>query len=358
VPDDRKDEFGVGDVWCWVAIDAESKLVPSWLLDERKTADCVAFLDDLRGWLRYRIQLSTDAHASYKGAVGLVFAGDIDWAQVVKEYQSTNIAPGRYSPPACTGVRVKPQLGSPDLAKASTSYIERQNLTMRRFTRLTNAFSKKLESHAAAVALHFMHYNFARPHKTLANPYPRTPAMAAGSRITSGRRARSSRCSTRRPPSEASALAVGRETPEVLRELLRDQPALPEIVHQPAGLHAQTCREAKDAPQPRLTSAALEPADGRGVDVCPARELVLGDTALGSQFAQPMPERGRLATHRVHPASPPGARPPRSPQDDGSTRRRGASKGYPSGCGELLARSVANPVLVQKRLDDRGPPTP
>ncbi|HYM46484.1 MAG TPA: IS1 family transposase, partial [Solirubrobacteraceae bacterium] len=134
--------------------------------------------------LRYRIQLSTDAHASYKGAVGLVFAGDVDWAQIVKEYQSTNIAPGRYSPPACTGVRVKPQLGNPDLEKASTSYIERQNLTMRmhmrRFTRLTNAFSKKLESHAAAVALHFMAYNFARAHKTLANPYPRTPAMAAG----------------------------------------------------------------------------------------------------------------------------------------------------------------------------------
>lgn len=184
VPEDRKDEFGVGDVWCWVAIDAESKLVPSWLLGERKTADCIAFLDDLRGRLRYRIQLSTDVHASYKSAVGLVFASDVDWAQIVKEYKATNVAPGRYSPPACTGVRVKAQLGSPDLAKASTSYIERQNLTMRmhmrRFTRLTNAFSKKLENHAASVALHFMAYNFVRPHKTLANPYPRTPAMAAG----------------------------------------------------------------------------------------------------------------------------------------------------------------------------------
>jgi IS1 family transposase len=184
VPDDRKGEFGVGDVWTWVAIDAETKLVPSWLLGERKTDDCIAFLDDLRDRLRYRIQLSTDAYATYKGAVGLVFAGDVDWAQVIKEYQSTSIAPGRYSPPACTGVRVKPQLGYPDLAKASTSYIERQNLTMRmnmrRYTRLTNAFSKKLESHAAAVALHFLAYNFVRPHKTLANPYPRTPAMAAG----------------------------------------------------------------------------------------------------------------------------------------------------------------------------------
>jgi IS1 family transposase len=184
VPEDRKDEFGVGDVWTWVAIDAESKLVPSWLLGERKTADCIAFLDDLRDRLRYRIQLSTDAHASYKGAVGVVFGGDVDWAQVVKEYKSTTVAPGRYSPPACTGMHVKPQLGNPDLAKTSTSYIERQNLTMRmnmrRYTRLTNAFSKKLENHAAAVALHFMAYNFARSHKTPASPYPRTPAMAAG----------------------------------------------------------------------------------------------------------------------------------------------------------------------------------
>lgn len=184
VPEDRQGEFGVGDVWTWVAIDAETKLVPSWLLGERKTGDCIAFLNDLRDRLRYRIQLSTDAHGSYKSAVGLVFAGDVDWAQVVKDYKSTNVAPGRYSPPACTGMHVKPQLGDPDLSKVSTSYIERQNLTMRmnmrRYTRLTNAFSKKLESHAAAVALHFMAYNFARPHNSLKDPYPRTPAMAAG----------------------------------------------------------------------------------------------------------------------------------------------------------------------------------
>lgn len=91
VPEDRENEFGVGDVWCWVAIDAQSKLVPSWLLGERKTTDCIAFLDDLRGRPRYRIQLSTDAHPSYKGAVGVVFKSDVDWAQVIKEYRATNV---------------------------------------------------------------------------------------------------------------------------------------------------------------------------------------------------------------------------------------------------------------------------
>jgi IS1 family transposase len=184
VRDEQKDEFGYGDVWCWTAIDADTKLVPSWLIGERKLGDCWQFLEDLRGRMRGRIQLSTDAHQSYRGAVGLIFGGDIDWAQVIKEYRPQQVAPGRYSPPACTGVRTKVRLGDPDLSKASTSYIERQNLTMRmhmrRFTRLTNAFSKKLDNHSAAVAIHFMHYNFGRPHRSLANPYPRTPAMAAG----------------------------------------------------------------------------------------------------------------------------------------------------------------------------------
>ena len=129
VPDDRKDEFGIGDVWCWVAIDADSKLVPSWLLGERKTADCIAFLDGLRDRLRYRIQLSTDAHASYKGAVGLVFASDVDWAQVIKEYQSTNIAPGRYSPPHVPASGSSRNSGIPTCPEHQ--HIERQNLTMR-----------------------------------------------------------------------------------------------------------------------------------------------------------------------------------------------------------------------------------
>jgi IS1 family transposase len=172
-------------VWTWVALDADSKLVVTWLVGERKLHDCWTFIEDLKGRVSGRIQLSTDAHQTYRSVVGLVFnPGDIDWAQLIKQYRSQHMGQGRYSPPVCIGTKTKVRLGDPDPAKVSTSYVERQNLTMRmgmrRFTRLTNGFSKKIENHTAAVALHFMHYNFARPHKTLANPYPRTPAMAAG----------------------------------------------------------------------------------------------------------------------------------------------------------------------------------
>jgi IS1 family transposase/lambda repressor-like predicted transcriptional regulator len=185
IPDEHRGEFGYGDVWTWTAICADTKLVPSWLVGKRDLEDCWTFMEDLRDRMRGRIQLSTDAHATYRGVVGLVFKpGEIDWAQVIKEYQSTQVAPGRYSPPKCTGVRTRTRLGDPDPAEISTSYVERQNLTMRmsmrRFTRLTNAHSKKVENHAAAVAIHFMHYNFGRPNQSLANPYPRTPAMVAG----------------------------------------------------------------------------------------------------------------------------------------------------------------------------------
>lgn len=184
VPDEHKGEFGYGDVWTWVAIDADSKLVASWLVGNRDQQDCWTFIEDLRGRVRGRIQLSTDGHSTYRSTVGLVFGSDIDWAQVIKEYKPQQVAPGRYSPPACTGVRTRTRLGDPDPAQISTSYVERQNLTMRmsmrRFTRLTNGFSKKVENHAASVAIHFMHYNFGRPHKSLADPYPRTPAMVAG----------------------------------------------------------------------------------------------------------------------------------------------------------------------------------
>ena len=185
IPEEHKGEFGYGDVWTWVALDADSKLAVTWLVGERKLGDCWTFIADLRDRVSGRIQLSTDAHQTYRGVVGLVFKpGEVDWAQLIKKYQSQHRGEGRYSPPVCVGTDKRPVLGTPDPAKVSTSYVERQNLTMRmhmrRFTRLTNGFSKKIENHTAAVAIHFMHYNFARPHKTLANPYPRTPAMAAG----------------------------------------------------------------------------------------------------------------------------------------------------------------------------------
>lgn len=185
VPDEHKGTFGYSDVWTWVALDADSKLVVTWLVGERTLRDCWAFIADLRNRVAGPIQLSTDAHQTYRGVVGLVFQpGEVDWAQLIKRYQATHQGAGRYSPPVCIGADKRPRLGNPDPAKISTSYVERQNLTMRmgmrRFTRLTNGFSKKVENLAAAVSLHYMHYNFARPHASLANPYPRTPAMAAG----------------------------------------------------------------------------------------------------------------------------------------------------------------------------------
>ncbi len=191
VPDEHRGTFGYGDVWTWVAIDADTKLVPTWLVGERTLNDCWTFIADLRDRVSGRIQISTDAHATYRGVIPLVFEpGEIDWAQVIKEYQSTQVAPGRYSPPVCTGVRVKERLGQPDRAQVSTSYVERQNLSMRmgmrRFTRLTNGFSKKVENLSHAVSLHYMHYNFARVHSSLTiegadgKRIKRTPAMAAG----------------------------------------------------------------------------------------------------------------------------------------------------------------------------------
>ena len=186
VPDEHKGTFGYGDVWTWTAICADTKLVPSWLVGERTYQDALTFMTDLESRLASSIQLTTDGHHVYIRAVERAFREHwIDYAMLQKIYgEPEEAAERRYSPAVCTGTRVEQIQGNPDPAKISTSYVERQNLTMRmgmrRFTRLTNAFSKKVENLAHAVSLHYMHYNFARPHKSLANPYPRTPAMAAG----------------------------------------------------------------------------------------------------------------------------------------------------------------------------------
>jgi IS1 family transposase len=189
VPAEHKDEFGYGDVWTWTAICADTKIVPSWLVGERTAEDAEYFIRDLASRLANRVQLTTDGLRLYVHAVENAFHGDIDYAQLHKIYAGPNGFDDerRYSPAVCTGIDVRKVNGNPDLDKASTSYVERQNLTMRmgmrRFTRLTNGFSKKVENLAQAVSLHYMHYNFARPHTTLtkaAGGRPTTPAMAAG----------------------------------------------------------------------------------------------------------------------------------------------------------------------------------
>jgi len=184
VPEDKQGRLGYGDVWTWTAIDADTKLVPSWLVGLRDAGYAYEFMNDLKSRLANRVQITTDGHRVYLVAVEDVFGADVDYAMLVKLYGAEPAGEARYSPAKCTGTNSRVITGYPDISKISTSFAERQNLTMRmsmrRFTRLTNAFSKKLENLKYAVALHFMYYNFARPHKTLANPYPRTPAMAAG----------------------------------------------------------------------------------------------------------------------------------------------------------------------------------
>jgi len=169
---------GYGDVWTFTAVCADTKLVPSWLVGERTSDDAYVFLSDLASRMEGRIQLSTDGHKMYESTVGPAFNHRVDWAQIHKTYSSAEV--GKYSPAICTGSKRIPLKGDPDMDRVSTSYVERQNLTMRmgmrRFTRLTNGFSRKVENLAHAVSLHFLHYNFARSHQTL----QMTPAMAAG----------------------------------------------------------------------------------------------------------------------------------------------------------------------------------
>jgi IS1 family transposase len=181
VPEEFKGQFGFGDVWTWVALDADTKLVLSWKVGSRDALTAEKFMWDIAGRLAHRVQLTTDGYKTYLGAVERVFGCEIDYAMLVKLY-SNPPADGqtRYSPGECCGARKETIQGTPERKHVSTSYVERQNLTMRmnnrRFTRLTNAFSKKLANHEAAIALHYMAYNFHKVHKTLRV----TPAMEAG----------------------------------------------------------------------------------------------------------------------------------------------------------------------------------
>jgi IS1 family transposase len=172
--------YDVGDFWTFVALDADTKLVPCYRVSKRSSWDANAFMLDLSSRLSNRVQLSSDSLRAYVNAVDEAFGKNVDYGQIVKYYEAEPIGPGRYSPPKCVGMEVEPMWGNPDPAHISTSYVERQNLTMRmgirRLTRLTNAFSKKPEGLKAAVALHFAYYNFVRRHKSLRV----TPAMEAG----------------------------------------------------------------------------------------------------------------------------------------------------------------------------------
>ena len=186
ISEGRREEEGIGDVWTWTAMDADSKLMICWHVDDRSPEAATDFVADLKERLANRVQLTTDGLKVYLTAVEGVFGSEVDFAQLVKLYGNEPGGEKRYSPAVCLGAEKTRIQGRPDPAHISTSYIKRQNLTMRmsmrRFTRLTNAFSKKLENHAAAVALHFMYYNFARPHQSLKEQpgVGRTPAMAAG----------------------------------------------------------------------------------------------------------------------------------------------------------------------------------
>ena len=176
----QQEQFGWGDVWTWTAIDADTKLCVTYHVGDRGKHSAFAFMDDCASRINSRLQITTDAHKPYLAAVEKAFGGDADYAQLHKIYGAPEVNESRYSPATCIGCDMKTVSGVPDPKHVSTSYVERQNLnmrmSMRRFTRLTNGFSKKVENHGHAVALYFSYYNFCRVHQTLRV----TPAMEAG----------------------------------------------------------------------------------------------------------------------------------------------------------------------------------
>ena len=180
VPTEKRGQFGFGDVWTWAAMCADTKLVVTWKIGTRGSGTAFEFMHDLAERLAHRVQLTTDGHRAYLSAVESAFGSDVDYAMLVKLYGSDAGDDTKYSPGECIDCKPIAITGNPNPRHISTSYIERQNLTMRmgmrRFTRLTNGFSKKIENHGHAVAIHYMHYNFCRIHQTLRV----TPAMEAG----------------------------------------------------------------------------------------------------------------------------------------------------------------------------------